>query len=189
MNVYDFDNTIYDGESCFDFFLFYIKKRPGLIRSVPDVLRAFSKYRKGQVTIESVFAEYAPRVESFFASIEDPHADAVEFWDKHMKKIKPFYKDIRRDDDLIITASPSFTIEEICSRLGIGHFLASEIETGTGKILRLNMRQNKIDAFREAYPDAHIDAFYTDSPENDGFLMELAETGYVVKGSKIKRVK
>ena len=28
VNVYDFDNTIYDGESGFDIFMFYLKKDP-----------------------------------------------------------------------------------------------------------------------------------------------------------------
>ena len=43
MNVYDFDNTIYDGESTFDLFLFYLKKKPSLIRLMPTVVSAFEK--------------------------------------------------------------------------------------------------------------------------------------------------
>ena len=31
MRVFDFDNTIYDGESGLDIFLFYLKKEPKLI--------------------------------------------------------------------------------------------------------------------------------------------------------------
>lgn len=189
MNVYDFDNTIYDGESCFDLFLFYIKKRPRLIRFLPSVVRAFARYKRGEVTIEGALEEYGPRIESFFASIENPQADACEFWDGKMHKIKPLYKEMQQPDDLIITASPSFTIKEICSRLGIAGFIASEIEQGTGKITRLCMRKNKIKAFLEEYPDTQIDCFYTDSPENDAPLVEIAREAYAVKGNKITRIK
>ena len=37
MNVYDFDNTIYRGESVLHFFFFYIKKTPYLIKYIPKV--------------------------------------------------------------------------------------------------------------------------------------------------------
>ena len=32
MRVFDFDNTIYNGESVFDFYLFSIKKNPKVIK-------------------------------------------------------------------------------------------------------------------------------------------------------------
>ena len=38
MNVYDFDNTIYKGESMFHLFLFYIKKYPRLLKHFPEVV-------------------------------------------------------------------------------------------------------------------------------------------------------
>ena len=36
MNVYDFDNTIYDGESVFDFYHYSVRKQPKLIRYLFD---------------------------------------------------------------------------------------------------------------------------------------------------------
>ena len=110
MNVYDFDNTIYDGESCLDFFFYYLKKQPGLIKMCPKVLNAFYQYKKGRVTIEGALEKYAPAVEDFFAGIEDFSADAEDFWDRHMKNIKPLYKQLQREDDLIISAS-SLTVK------------------------------------------------------------------------------
>ena len=43
MNVFDFDNTIYDGESAIDFFLYYLKKDPKLIRYLPSIIVAMHK--------------------------------------------------------------------------------------------------------------------------------------------------
>lgn len=189
MNVYDFDNTLYDGESCFDFFVYYLKKSPRLILYLPRLFIAFFKYKRGLVTVEQALQKYAPQVEAFFRSIDDVNGDCVDFWDRHMRKIKPFYKSLQRDDDLIITASPDFSMAEICGRLGIKSFIASEVDLETGKIVRLNLRSAKIVSFREKYPDAEIDCFYTDSPKNDKPLIDLARHTFLVRGSKITQIK
>ena len=47
MNVFDFDNTIYDGESIIDFFFYYCKKDKKLLHEIlktkeaPDPTKAF----------------------------------------------------------------------------------------------------------------------------------------------------
>ncbi len=189
MNVYDFDNTIYRGESPFQFFFYYTKKTPYLIRYVPRVLRVLMKYKAGKVTVEQALSEYAPFVENYLRSIPDIKADAKIFWDKHEKNIKPFYKLQQKPDDVIVTASPEITMREICGRLGVKHCVGTVIDEESGKITRLCMRSRKVPAFLEAFPDAHIDEFYTDSPKNDAPLIELADKAYKVKGNKITRIK
>lgn len=189
MNVYDFDDTIYDGESVLDFFFFYVRKSPYLIKYLPRVFYAFSKYKAGKLSVEQAIQEYAPFVENYFVNIEDFDADAKEFWDKHMKNIKPFYKEIQKEDDVIVTGSPMCSMREICKRLNIKHCVGSIIDEETGKITRLCLRSRKIPAFFEEYPDAHIDNFYTDSPENDAPMIELADHAFVVKGNKITQIK
>ena len=47
MNVFDFDNTIYDGESVIDFFMYYCKKDKSLLKYIPTVMNALVKYKKG----------------------------------------------------------------------------------------------------------------------------------------------
>ena len=156
---------------------------------MPSLIYAFARYKRGKVTVEQAMEKYAPQVEKFFASMENPQADAREFWDGKMHKIKPFYKSQQQKDDLIITASPDFTIAEICERLGIEHYIASKIDLHTGKILHFCMRSNKIKAFFEEYPDAQIENFYTDSPKNDKPLIDIARNAYVVKGDVITKIK
>ena len=189
MNVYDFDNTIYRGESVLHFFFYYIKKTPYLLKYIPKVFYALFKYKLGKITVEQALADYAPFVEDYFKNIEDIRADSVDFWDKHMHNIKPFYKEIQREDDVIVTASPESTMAEICKRLGIKHCVGSIIDEKTGKIERLCMRSRKVPAFLEAFPDAKIENFYTDSPKNDAPLIELAEHAFHVKGDKIIKIK
>lgn len=189
MNVYDFDNTIYDGESMLDFFKFYIKRHPSLLRHLPGVLYAFGKYKAGKITVNDFMTKYSPEVEKFFSSIPDFHADAVKFWDTHMHKIKPFYAEIQKEDDLIITGSPEASMKVICERLGVKNYMGSQFDTKTGKITRFCIRSQKIKAFFETYPEGKIDDFYTDSPENDKPLINIATRAFVVKGDKITRIK
>lgn len=188
MNVYDFDNTIYDGESCLDMFFYFVRRDSSLLKSIPKVLSAFAQYKKGNVTIEQAFEKYAPMVEDYFGRNPGLLSDTSDFWDRHMKNIKPFYAEIQKPDDLIITASPESSMHEICKRLGIKNYICSII-TESGKIERLCMRENKVKAFLEAYPNGKIDSFYTDSPKNDKPLIDLAAHAYEVRGNKIIKIK
>ena len=47
MNVYDFDKTIYDGDSTLDFYFFSLRKNPMLLRFLPIQLMGFIKYMFG----------------------------------------------------------------------------------------------------------------------------------------------
>lgn len=190
MNVYDFDNTIYDGESAFDFFISYLKVRPSLILKLPKVIIAFGKYKLGKITTDKMMTEYAPLIREVFCDYDKWDEFVKSFWDSHEKNIKKFYLESRQDDDVILTASPQITINEIAKRLGIKNVVCSVIDNETGEVTRLCMRERKIDAFYEMFgKEAKIDSFYTDSIENDKFFADLADNVYLVSGNEIKKIK
>ncbi len=189
MNAYDFDQTIYAGESSLEFILFYIKKDPQIIKFMPSVFKAVILYEMAKITFDDFTKKYAPALEQYFKENEVYAEQAVaEFWDKHEKKIKPFYRKIQREDDVIITASPEFMMHDICDRLGIKNLVATDFDIKTGEIKSACFREGKIDCFRKAFPDGVIDDFYTDSI-NDEFLFPYAKRVFFVKGNKIKRIK
>ncbi len=189
MNVYDFDDTIYKGDSSLHFFLFYLKKEPSLVKYLPYVLKTLSDYHKEKIQFNDIIDSFGHVFESYFTT-HDVDFDAVvkEFWDKHEHRVKPFYKEIQKEDDVIITACPNFMAQEICRRLGIKYCLGTEFDLETGKFIRGCFREKKIDFFREAFPDGVIDDFYTDSM-NDKFLFPYAKRVFFVKGEKITRIK
>ncbi len=187
MNVYDFDNTIYDGESVIDFFLFYCKKDKSLLKHLPAVFIALLRYKMGRVTIEGALSKYGEAVGRFYRENADIQSAMKTFWDEHMYKIKPFYKEIQSDDDLIISGSPEFSLEIICERLGIKRYIGSII-TPQGEITRLCIREAKVKAFLEEYNGVEIENFYTDSV-NDTPLIEISKNAYLVKGNKIRKIK
>ena len=53
MNAYDFDKTIYDGDSTADFYIFCLKKHKSIILLSPSLLCAFCRFyvfRRGTKT-------------------------------------------------------------------------------------------------------------------------------------------
>lgn len=53
MRVFDFDNTIYNGESVFDFYLFSIRYNPAVAKYVPIVVFNLIKYKLGKTTMQA----------------------------------------------------------------------------------------------------------------------------------------
>ena len=51
MRVFDFDNTVYDGESVIDFYLFSLRRNPKVARYVPVVLYHLLRYKLGRTTM------------------------------------------------------------------------------------------------------------------------------------------
>lgn len=189
MNVFDFDDTIYDGDSNLDFFKDFFLMHPSLLRFVPDVIKIMHDYRQTNLRFEDIIGKYGGILKEYIVDKKiNPTEISVEFWNKHENKIKPFYREIQKEDDLIITASPRFQMDEICRRLGIKHYLATEFDVTTGEFGRPCFRERKIEFFREAYPDGVIDDFYTDSL-NDEFLFPYAKRVFFVTGHKIERIK
>lgn len=188
MNVFDFDNTIYDGESVVDFFLYYCKKDKSLIKYIPTVAKALFEYKRGNITVEQALSKYGKTVTDYYAANIGIGDEFKRFWDTHMHKIKPFYKQVQSDDDLIISCSPEISLDIICARLGIKRYIGSVLDAKTGEITRLCFKENKVKAFFDEYPDTEIENFYTDSV-NDLPLIDISQNAFLVKGNKITKIK
>lgn len=188
MNVYDFDNTIYKGESAIDFFVYYLKRDPKLLAYVPKVIVALFKYKARKISIDEALSEYGTLVEDYCSKITDLEGDIKKFWDINCKKIKPFYFTQRKDDDVILSAGFDIVLEEIGRRMNIKNIVSTETDREKFKILNFCFRENKVKAFKARYPDAVIENFYTDSL-NDQPIIDLAENAFLVKGNKITKIK
>lgn len=188
MNVYDFDNTIYRGESILDLFFYYFKKNPSLIRYLPKAVVGIIRYKLSMVTIDGLLNNYAVLAEDFLKEVETLDEDMEDFWDKHMHKVKPFYFARQHEDDLIISASPEFFLEVLFKRIGIKNLIGTTVDMEKGKVLFACFRENKVPAFQSRYPNAVIENFYTDSM-NDKPLMEISKNVFLVKGNRIKQIK
>ena len=188
VNVYDFDNTIYDGETLVDFILYYIKTDRKIWKYVPKLIIIAIKDALHLFTVEQAIEAYASFLEGYYVNLGDTTQNVIKFWDKNEKKIKPWYAKVQKETDIIVSGSTDFILDEIMKRMGIKHYIGSSIDKETGKFIRLCFLENKVKAFYEIYPDRHIENFYTDSM-NDKAMMDIADNVYLVKKNKITKIK
>lgn len=186
MNVYDFDNTIYKGETVLDFYRFCLRRNLSLLRYIPLMLSSVIRYKTGKISLDELEKKASFYAEKNLSVIQN--FSVKEFWDKHEYKIKNFYLKQQQEDDVIVSASFGFLLEEICKRLGIRYCICSEIDVTSGKIERICYRGNKPEIFKQYFPDGVIDKFYTDSM-NDLPMIKIAEKAFLVKGEKIREIK
>ena len=187
MNVYDFDNTIYDGESVVDFYLFLLRYNPRLLMLFPKMVYMLVCYKLCKITEDQLLIEAEKYIKKIFDE-NDIEKFIPKFWDENAKKIKRFYLDSKREDDVILSASADILISEICKRIGVKNVVASKVDAESGKVIRLCYRSNKIKIFKELFPEAVVDKFYTDSM-NDSPMFEIAKQVFIVKGNKIEEFK
>lgn len=182
LDLYDFDGTIYDGDSGVDLILFSIKKKPSLIFhyiSCLGIVILFLLKLRSKVEMKNKLFAFVKH----FSNI-DEFVD--EFWEKHHHKIKDFWiKKKTHKNDIIISASGRFWLEPIAKEYKVKDLFATDIDPHTGEVKGNNCHGNeKVRIFREKYPKAEIMKMYTDS-KNDLPLIEVAKEGILVKRNKL----
>ena len=66
MNVYDFDGTIYDGESSVEFILAYLRQDIKIVQFIPGIVKAMFKYQRGTITFDDFMNNYASKITKYF---------------------------------------------------------------------------------------------------------------------------
>lgn len=180
MNVYDFDNTILRGDSTARFFAYCLRHYPAMWLDLP-----------GQAVNGALFLlklrpkqAFKEQMLGFLRRIGDVDAAVERFWAKNFSRVKPWYLAQRRPDDVVISASPEFLIRSACERLGVGCAMGSPVDRHTGRFSGLNCHgEEKVRRFREVFPEAQIDEFYSDS-HSDAPLAALAKRAWLVRGDE-----
>lgn len=182
MNVYDFDDTIYDGDSMLDFYRFAVKRQPLLLRFLPEQIWGIIRYHLGFGTKERMKEHFY----AFLRGIDDIDQMVADFWQSHQSRIKNWYLAQKQSTDVIISASAEFLLQPICQQLHI-QLMASHVDERTGAYTGLNCRgKEKVRRYQEKYHDEPIQAFYSDS-DADIPLAKLAQKAYKVCGNKVTR--
>ena len=180
MNVYDFDHTIYRGDSSLDFFFFVLRRKPCLVLLAPLQAWGILLYLFRLISKETMKAY-------FFRFVRFIPVDAAvaQFWKKHTRKIARWYREQGNDRDVIISASPEFLFEPLVKEYLHCTLIASKIDPKTGAYNGKNCYgEEKARRFRAIYGDAKIDRFYSDSP-SDAPLAMIAEQSFIVTGGRM----
>lgn len=181
MNVYDFDKTIYDGDSTADFYIFSLKRHKKILLLAPSLIGAFLKFYVFKIGTKTQFKEKMYK----FLKYCDIQKDITDFWNINIDKIKPFYKNQQQKDDVIISASHEFLLAPICKTLKINYLMASVVDEHTGKYSGINCHgEEKVRRYREMFGDTKIHEFYSDS-YSDTPLAKISEKAFIVKGNRL----
>jgi len=176
MNVYDFDNTIFRGDSTARFFGFCLRRYPRIARRLPVVSTAALLLLIGKTDKTG----FKSRLFGFLQDIPDIEAEVAAFWSNNAGRIKPWYLARKRPDDLIISAGPEFLLRPVCPRL-----IASRVDPKTGAYSGKNCDgEEKLRRYRAEFGDAAIDEFYSDSL-SDAPLARIAARAYLVRGDQV----
>ena len=182
MNVYDFDKTIYNGDSTLDFYIFSIKKNLLLLRYFPKQFSGIILYHLKIINKE----KYKEFFFSFLNGIKNIDDEIKKFWGKNEKKIKNWYSNQKNEKDVVISASPEWLLKPITDKLEI-NLIATKVDKKTGKFDSLNCYGNeKVKRFKEKFPNEEIENFYSDH-HSDTPMFLISKNAWIVKGEKIEK--
>jgi phosphoserine phosphatase len=181
VNAYDFDKTIFYPDSSACFFRFCLKRHPAaVLRVLPRAVPMALRYRAGKLGAR----ELKQQLFSFLRDIRNVEQLVDTFWEENYSRIGAWYLQQKRDDDVIVSASPEFLLRPAAERLGV-NLIATPMDPYSGRILGRNCHdEEKLRRFREEYPDADIDCFYSDSL-SDAPLASIAAHAILVKGDRL----
>lgn len=181
MNVYDFDGTIYRGNSFIDFFGFLYHENERIKK------HAFSQFLNLiRLYLNSYDVNKHPSLSSFILEVPDLNKKLIDFWDKNQKKLMQWYKKAHNPEDLVITSSFEYLVKPACDLLNIKKLIGTQIDLNTGNVIgKVCIGKEKVDRYRKIYgPNALIENFYTDSLI-DKPLMDISINTFILKKGKI----
>ena len=174
MDVYDFDGTLYQGDSTRDFLLWCARRYPRVTLTLPRTGVAAIRCYKLHAIEKTAFKRVLYR---FLQCIPDTEAEVARFWRARAKFIKGPCNP--QPGDLVISAGPEFLMRGVCEERGLA-LIASQVDPHTGCVLGPNCSNDeKPRRFRKAFPHAEIDDFYSDS-RNDDPLAHMAKRAFLV---------
>lgn len=184
-DVYDFDKTIFNGESGTYFYLFELRRHPRFLLYFPWHLINLIGFLVGIVPTEKF-------KEVFYSPLKsvDVEKETTLFWQKYAHRINPYF--VNRDSSvktIVCSASPVFQIKPICDKLGVDLIVATEFDPKTGKAIGKNCKDDeKIERMKKQAAEYTIRDVYTDNLKSDGPLLTLATRNkyHVVKGKVTK---
>lgn len=188
--VYDFDKTIYGGETSTDFMYFFLKRNKKYILKLGYVFLSLVYYKKNLKKSKEIFFKILENIDLDFI-----HSEIEEFWKENEKKFFSWiYDEILENKKeaeklILISATPSIFLEKISVKLGFDKLIATDFVKQEKKFISKIQGENckgeeKVNRLKKYIKNFEILAFYSDSL-SDLPLFNLAKRKYYIsKGKK-----
>lgn len=188
VDVYDFDGTIYDGDSTVDYVRFCLRRHPRMLCALPRLALAGLRLATRRIGLTVFKSELFGAMTQYM----DLGAEAELFWqsDATRAKLGAWFRDTPRDLPVVIaSASPEFELCHAAKLLGVEHLIGTRADGVTGRLIGKNCKgEEKIERIRQAIGPYTVRAMYTDDAKADGPLLAIAEEKYIVTHGRVRRV-
>ena len=188
IDVYDFDGTIYDGDSTFDYVRFCLRRHPAVLLSLPAIALAGSRLALKQISLTQFKSVLFSKMSRCFSLTKEAKA----FWqdERTKRKLGAWFYERPRDLPIVIaSASPEFELRYAADILGVKTLIGTRCDDATGKLIGKNCKgAEKISRIREVMGEYTVRAMYTDDTKADGPLLEIAEEKYKITHGRMERI-
>ena len=184
--VFDFDGTLYKGDSFVDFCKFYYLKKPWRLWFFFVQLGGFLFWKLGLLSstqFKSLFIQYL-----FWDSEMEIKRMCQLFWERPrnfnetvIERLVFYQKE--GYTILVASASPKLLIEIACLKLHVKHVVGTElIPYKKRHVVTKNCRgPEKLIQVKRAFPEHHLAVAYSDN-KDDMELLRQSEQGFLVLG-------
>lgn len=180
MDVYDFDGTLYRGDSTRDFLLWCVRRFPRVAATLPRA-GAAAVACLGLGAIDKT--RFKAALYRFLPFVPDIEREVERFWGAHEARIAGPCSP--QAGDLVISASPEFLLRDVCERRGLA-LIASQVDPVTGRVLGPNCSgAEKVVRFHERFGDEPVERFFSDS-RNDDPMAAIAREAWLVEGGALQ---
>ena len=183
--VFDFDGTLYKGDTTKEFCWFYYRKNPFKAYYFIIQLAFWMQYQLGLLST----TQFKSKFIQFLNNNDAAQIDVLVslFWSKKKELVRIHLIDeiarLKKEGVhiVVVSASPELFIKTFCLSLGVDTVIGSELNVLNNKYsLLINCRgEEKINRLRVVFPDFEIVTAYSDNIDDDA-LLKMAKNGHWV---------
>lgn len=183
MQAFDFDGTLYKGDSSLDFAKYCFMHQPQCFKALPKIVSGAISFSIGRISrkvLKERFFSFLPYV----INLEDV---VLNFWVSNSRKLNEVAVSKVCAGDVLVSASPEFLLKKQFENLGM-ILIATLMNPYSARIIGENCRgHEKVKRCIEYGFTEPFEAFYSDSYV-DFPMMEFSKKKYLVTGESIEEI-
>lgn len=178
IDVFDFDKTLIPFDSGSRFWLFCLVHNPWIVFCLPYQVAVMLLYIIGIKDLTFAKGRFFCFVR--FINLEK---NVTKFWDKYEETVFDWFKNEDRERPaVVISASPDFLLNEICSRLNVYKLICTVHNPKNGRIIGKNCkREEKIRRFNEEVGRCRVVNVCSDSLKSDKWIFSMGENCFHIQ--------